>query len=236
MIMRRSALTILLAGVGSFLGAAGTARAQSGACTPITTLPTTITSAGVYCLTGNLSYSVASSTAILVNNDAVVIDLNRFRLRYTAGTNGSIAVEIPSGYKNVTVRNGMISDFGSGVRTAGLGTTVEDLRLSNSSLTVSSGADGAVIRRCHIRDANMVVAGNSPRIVDNDLYGPSSLPFMSAITLVGSDNAFVVGNRIGRYQMGIEFAQFSTGKYRDNLTTNVTTPFTGAGTDAGNNN
>ena len=35
---------------------------------------------------------------------------------------------------------------------------------------------------------------------------------------------------------GIEFAQSSTGKYRDNLTTNVTTPYTGAGTNAGNNN
>jgi hypothetical protein len=229
----RGALTVLV--LGGLLGARA-AQAQSGACTPITALPTTITAAGVYCLTANLTYNVPSSTAITVNHDAVVIDLNKFRLRYTPATPSSTGVEVTAGNINVTIRNGLISDFGTAIRTYGLGTTVEDLRVSKNAVVVEDAADGAVIRRCHFRDTNLIVESNSARILDNDFYGPSSFPFMSAVSLWGADNAFVVGNRIGRYQMGVEFAQFSTGKYRDNLTTNVTTPYTGAGTDAGNNN
>jgi hypothetical protein len=43
----------------------------------------------------------------------------------------------------------------------------------------------------------------------------------------------VVNNRITGADRGIDF--LGTGKYRDNLTADVTTPFFG-GTDAGNNN
>jgi hypothetical protein len=47
----------------------------------------------------------------------------------------------------------------------------------------------------------------------------------------------VVNNRITVADREIEYesGSGSTGKYRDNLTFGVTTPFTG-GTDAGNNN
>jgi hypothetical protein len=44
-----------------------------------------------------------------------------------------------------------------------------------------------------------------------------------------------VGNRITGADSGIEFSISASGKYRDNLTSGVTTPFLG-GTDAGNNN
>jgi hypothetical protein len=44
----------------------------------------------------------------------------------------------------------------------------------------------------------------------------------------------VVNNRITDADLGIDFA-LGTGKYRDNLTFGVTTPYNG-GTNAGNNN
>lgn len=48
-------------------------------------------------------------------------------------------------------------------------------------------------------------------------------------------NLLVVDNRITNVNQGIVFSSGSSGKYRDNLTAGVATPFTG-GTDAGNNN
>ena len=45
----------------------------------------------------------------------------------------------------------------------------------------------------------------------------------------------VVNNRITGASTGINFEPTATGKYRDNLTSGVATPFSG-GTDAGNNN
>jgi len=46
----------------------------------------------------------------------------------------------------------------------------------------------------------------------------------------------VVANRISDVQIGAEFFSGATGKYRDNLTDGVATPFTGTGADAGGNN
>ena len=53
--------------------------------------------------------------------------------------------------------------------------------------------------------------------------------------VAGSTNGFVVNNRITEADVGVEFIH--TGKYRDNLTFGVTTPFVpGSAVDAGNNN
>ena len=51
-----------------------------------------------------------------------------------------------------------------------------------------------------------------------------------------SQNAQVVDNRISDVQTGVEYSSGATGKYRDNLTDGVATPFLGSGTDAGGNN
>jgi hypothetical protein len=44
----------------------------------------------------------------------------------------------------------------------------------------------------------------------------------------------VIGNRLARSDLGIDYAAGSDGRYRDNLTSGVRVPFTG-GSDAGNN-
>jgi hypothetical protein len=53
-----------------------------------------------------------------------------------------------------------------------------------------------------------------------------------------ADDALVVANRITDADVGIEYNHSASGKYRDNLTFNVTTPYGlgGYGTDAGGNN
>jgi len=74
------------------------------------------------------------------------------------------------------------------------------------------------------------IAANAP--VDTHAAHAIHLDVLNSKTA----NAIVEGNRLGRLASGIWFNPLTqaTGKYRDNITTNVTIPYTG-GTDAGNN-
>ena len=217
----------------------GRASAQTVTCTPITSLPFTINDAGAFCLTGNLSYS-SSGAAITINYSGAVLDLNGYRLLYNGtATSGSQGVKVLAGHPNVVIRNGLISSFQAAVDTFSAGTIVEDTRLYPAGVTsngviIEDGADGTIVRRNYIRnaDAAVNVFANSARIVENDIYGADST-YDQGIT-VFSTNAFIVGNRFSRLTWAIYFSNGASGKYRDNLTLNVTTPFLG-GSDAGNN-
>jgi hypothetical protein len=121
------------------------------------------------------------------------------------------------------------------------------------SVAPSGNADAIGIR----------IQGARPRVLDNDVTGTlgSGTGKGRAIYLVGAQGAIVEGNRLGNadviaasvgielasgadtlvlansittMQSGIVFAGTASGKYRDNVTSGVTTPYTG-GTDAGNN-
>jgi hypothetical protein len=72
----------------------------------------------------------------------------------------------------------------------------------------------------------MVIEGNR---VSNVTLNVSSIAINPAS---GAYNTLVVNNRIADFDEGISFG--NTGKYRDNLAIDTTTPYTG-GTDAGNN-
>jgi hypothetical protein len=228
-----------------------TASAQSGTCTPVTSVPTTITNPGVYCLTGNLDLTQSFTAAITVNSRAVVLDFNGYRLRWAgSGTTTYPGVQVLDN-KNVTIRNGSISSFGIGVVTIGQGTIVEDMRLNDNDLGVRIwiGGAGAIIRRNYFRGGNgiEVVGSNNPaepavseavRIIDNDIHGPQrepNGPGFNGMNLQGKD-AFVVGNRLSRLYSGIWFDALrqATGKYRDNIVSDTDVPYTG-GTNIGNN-
>jgi len=78
------------------------------------------------------------------------------------------------------------------------------------------------------------VAGDGVLVEGNRLTGESA-PASIAISLAGHD-ILALRNRLSRWDRGVVFwpGTGSTGSYRDNLTSGVTTPFTG-GTDAGGN-
>jgi hypothetical protein len=231
-------LTATLATGLSVWNGGGAAEAQVGTCTAITALPTTITAGGLYCLTSSFTYTNDGATAITVNHDAVVIDLNQNRLFWN-GALGSKhpAVEITVGNINVVVRNGLISGFDSAIDTYASATIIEGMRISEAGIHVKSGADGAIIRNNFVRNSNIIISGNSARIVNNDIYGSDSVNTVSGVSISDGQNAFIVGNRIARSWLAIEFLGSGSGKYRDNLTMNIGKSFTnGGGTDAGNNN
>ncbi len=67
----------------------------------------------------------------------------------------------------------------------------------------------------------------------NRVSGPPAANSVGVDILGGSD-VLVVGNQLTALWWGVSYEGESGGKYRDNLTSGVTTPYSG-GTDAGNN-
>jgi hypothetical protein len=209
-------------------------------------VPAIISTSGVHCFTGNLTHTSVHAPAITVSTAAVVIDFNGFKLGWSGSvSSGNPAIEIET--VNVTIRNGLITGFEVGVQTTGDGTVVEDMRFHSNDLAISlgEGAEGGLIRRNYIRLGNGIyVAGStlgdtgngSTRIIDNDIHGPASGDVGYNGMHIQARNAIVERNRLGRLYSGIWFDPLTqaTGKYRDNITTNVTIPYLG-GTDAGNN-
>ena len=92
------------------------AWAETIDCTAITTLPTTITVQGIYCLTGDLATSMTSGLAIDIQTNNVTIDLNGWKLGGLAAGAGTGTVGIFAwARKNITIRNGTIRGFYRGI-------------------------------------------------------------------------------------------------------------------------
>ena len=233
------------------------ARGEAGTCRPIAGLPASITEAGAYCLSGDLATPAAQGFAIRIMAEDVVLDLNGFTLaghppdRRTTTTFGILA----TGGRNITVRNGTVRGFFDGISMVATGVIVENIRADdNTHRGIFVGGPGNIVRNNQVlatggttvgagipevvRAIAISVVGAAPRVLNNDVTGlaneNTSPP--TGIFLINVTGALVVGNRIAFVDTGIEFstAAVSEGKYRDNLTVAVGTPYVG-GTDAGNN-
>jgi hypothetical protein len=75
-------------------------------------------------------------------------------------------------------------------------------------------------------------------VVEDNRVSDTSSPSGTSIgiyILSPSSNVMVVDNRIATADTGVWYSG-SFGEYRDNITDGVTTPYSGSGTDIGNNN
>jgi hypothetical protein len=86
-ITRATVLLVVLA----FVVNTAPARAETVNCTAITSLPFVITVPGVYCFTGHLETAMTSGTAIDIQTNNVVLDLNGFKLGGLAAGLGTTA-------------------------------------------------------------------------------------------------------------------------------------------------
>ena len=118
--------------------------------TPISGLPFTITIAGSYYVTGDLTGS-SGNAGITINTDNVTIDLNGFTL---IGVPFSFAGISGASRKNITIRNGTLRNWA----TTGVGLTtctnvrLTDLRsISNGGSGFSVG-DGSEVVKCLAAD------------------------------------------------------------------------------------
>ena len=96
------------------------AAAEVTECIEITSVPTIISSGGVYCLKQNLGTSLNFGPAISIEANNVTIEMNGFRLGgLSAGLNSQASGIVVQARRNVTIRNGTIRGFQTGVRIIG---------------------------------------------------------------------------------------------------------------------
>ena len=258
-------------------------QAETTECTVINTLPYVINIQGIYCLKGDLATNMTSGNAVTVNTNNVVIDLNGHKLGGQAAGPNTFANGIYAYQRlNITVRNGTVRGFRTGVAldggdfTLSQGHLVEGIRADvNTVGGITVVGRGNIIRNNQVVDTGggnygakgILIYGPGNRVINNDVYetvgktgsygydsagidiwygdgsvvennriGNSVLSSDSCgVDIYDSANVLVANNRITTMANGIDYRGGSTGKYRGNLTSGVTTPFTG-GTDAGDNN
>src|SRR5262245_36639293 len=108
-VIRAAGLTVLA------LRAAGPVAAETTACTPITTLPFTITVQGIYCLTTDLAIGGGGGGITIATNN-VVLDLNGHKIGGLASGPATFATGIfASAKQNITIRNGTVRGFAFGI-------------------------------------------------------------------------------------------------------------------------
>ena len=231
-------------------------RAETVNCTAITALPAIITVQGIYCFTGHLNTAITTGNAIDIQTNNVVLDLNGFKLGGLAAGTGTDARGIfASNRQNITIKNGTIRGFRKAIvlegSSSGQGHVVEDIRADqNTEFGIQVQGSGTIVRNNQVVatggcttlcGANasafgIFVSGGGPRVLNNDVITVTKQGTGIAwgIRVSASMGALVVNNRITQADRGIECSG-STGKFRDNVTFDVPTPFIG-GTDIGNNN
>ena len=111
--MIRTASTLVLLAA---CAASAPARAETVNCTPIASLPATLSSQGVYCLKQDLSTAIASGNAITVAVNNVTIDCNGYKLGGLAAGITTRAYGIRAdGRVNTVVRNCNVRGFFAGM-------------------------------------------------------------------------------------------------------------------------
>jgi len=242
-----SYLIAVVLGLALTLGAVP-AQAETINCTPITAVPFTITAPGIYCLTQDIATNLAGGTAITIAANNVVVDGNAHRLGNLAAGPGTTAYGIHANAReNITLKNITVRGFLRGIFIENaLSAIIEGIRAHRNTFAgISVGGRGNLIRDNQVvttggstvlsQPYGFEIAGPENQVLNNDVIdtvgtGSAGIIFFS----LGPDN-LVVNNRITHADYGIYFTAATSGKYRDNLTSGVTTPFSG-GTDAGNNN
>jgi hypothetical protein len=244
-------LLVLLAGLTASLWPLAPAQAETENCTAIAALPFTITAPGIYCLKGNLETSATSGDVISIGASNVVLDFNGFYMsNLSARSTTAARAVVFTGRKNVTIRNGSIIRFYAGIVFSGdvQGLLIEQMRLAEnrnsgiSGFALPGGASG-VIRDCQVnKTGGGVVSPFGIGLVGGQMEVANN--FVKQVTpnggtgfgilLNSSTNHVAVNNRISTAGVGIRM-DASQGKRRDNITTNVATPYQG-GIDLGNNN
>jgi hypothetical protein len=231
---RPAALTtaILMAAVGTLEGA------EVPCDFVISAAPYTASQQGHYCLANNITYNVPTGAAITIAANSVVLDLRGYKIGGQGAGPGTQARGVKAENRNtVTVRNGLIRGFHSGVDLSGLANTVEDLHVdAATAFGILALGDRAVVRRCVVTGTGSPTATTRPIAIyagaahayvrDNVVTGLNGGPAQAAwgIIAIGGqliDNHVVCGPDAGA-SVGLSAA---FGLLRDNTALECTSPF-----------
>src|SRR5215831_18036620 len=114
--------------------------AETTDCTAITTVPFTITTEGIYCVTQDIETNLAAGNAIEIDASNVVLDLNGHKLgNLTAGLGTSARGIHAADRKNIMIKNGTVRGFKFGIALDDSGNSeghiVEDIRADFNTFT-----------------------------------------------------------------------------------------------------
>ena len=217
--MRLSRL-LLLAATALLLPAA--ASAETFNCTEITSLPTTISASGHYCLHQNFVQAFSPQVAIDIEADDVVLDCNDHTIRETAPASNAEGVYVYRDRSRVTVRHCVIDGFYFGINfianTLGArGNVIQDntiVRARETGITVWGSGNLIENNRITEVQGNLVgsnatgikVAGpgniGSGNIIRGNLIAnfkpnpPSGTPYAIGINMSGLQDTVISGNTI----------------------------------------
>ena len=192
-------------------------------CTPITSLPNTITAPGVYCLTSDLATNVTSGNAIEIGTDNVVINLNGHTIDgQTAGlgttTNGIYAYQ----RQNITIKNGTVRGFFTAILlfdvpsfTTSQANIIENIRADmNTYQGINVYGRGNIIRNNQVVDTlgstsiananGIAIVGPGNRVINNDVYETKEQDSGSSNGIVAgyASGLVVENNRVGNAALG----------------------------------
>jgi hypothetical protein len=178
---------LLIVALMPVLLACAAARAETVNCTAINSLPVTISSQGVFCLTGNLATNISSGSAITITANNVTLDLNGWKVGGQAAGMSTGANGIISTADNVTIKNGIVRGFNIGINLVGRGGVVEDMLIDqNTSTGIYVAGQGALVRRTQVVDTggstksskvtifSILVSGSGSSVEDNVVSGLSA--------------------------------------------------------------
>lgn len=189
--------------------------------TIITTLPTTISTQGVYCLNSDLLTAQTSGNAITIATNNVVLDCNGYRIGGLSGGTATDAYGVrATNRQNITVRQCSIRGFRYGVALDGTSanSVVEHNRLEqNRAIGIWVNGSSHTVRHNQINDtggrpassASAIRAGGDLHdISDNNIYrvwATGTTPVDGQATGIGlnsSAGSVIRGNRISRLLRG----------------------------------
>jgi hypothetical protein len=200
-------------------------RAETINCTPITSVPATITAQGIYCLTGNVATSQSSGNAITINAPNVTIDLNGWKVGGQGAGAGTTAIGIYSNANNVTVKNGIVRGFEIGISLNGSGAVVQDLLTDQNTKTgIQVTGTGALVEHNQVVNTGGSTTSSTVYVYGIEVLGSSSTVSdntVSGVTATGSANA------LGIY---MDYGSFMT--VRNNVVSNPALP-SGGGSSLG---
>jgi hypothetical protein len=174
--------------------------AETTECTVITSLPYTIDTQGIYCLKENLVTSITSGSAITINSNNVVIDLNGYRLGgLPAGPSTNAIGILANEQQNITIRNGTVRGFFVGIwlsdrspYTTSQGYLIEDIHAEmNAYIGIDVHGRGNIIRNNQVVNTGgstaakyahgIISFGPGARVLNNDVVETKGQSTASAL-------------------------------------------------------
>lgn len=190
----------------------------------IDSIPTTISTQGVWCLRKDLSGNLGSGAAVTIAANNITIDCNDYKLGNLAAGPATLARGISAQDRaNPTIRHCNVRGFATGIDLTGSGALVEGNRLDgNTRIGIRVSGDGGVVRDNLVFDTGSATGYGIAIGIQTD-FAVDVLDNRASAVL-----ALVPANGTGR-AVGIWLGENATGLVAHNRISQITYQFLGNG-------